>query len=376
MVEREEVLKRHISPDLTEANLPQKLLRKRVSKRDVLDSEIGHIQQILALHLHREAGVGSAEVPGARIEGVGAVLSPVIGGEGLRESAFLCAVARNGKLSASPDLALADTLEEDGEVESLPICAESETILVARGCVADHHAVSRISVRAGSGRDVAISVNVHELHVARAAHKLVTVLELNLIDRVFRGLLVGGVDRAPIDHVDPFDPAVSTIDEIVLLEETIRDITVDVTIAAAGRVGVAEQTILPRSLPVRAFCDLGRGVGEGSGEVDSKAIGEPVAEIERDFPTVGAEVAVVALRRGVSECRRKGLARDYHILGVPAVPVERETDAVVPESEVRSEVKGLDHLPGYVAVHKRRRVIFGDFLSVAADPRGLSARKD
>ncbi len=129
-----------------------------------------------------------------------------------------------------PDLTLAYSLEEDGEVESLPICAKPETILVARGCVADHHAVSRISVRAGSGRDVAISVNVHELHIARgAAHKLVTVLELNLIDGVFRGLLVGGVDRAPVDHVDPFDPAVSTIDEIVLLEETIRDITVDVT---------------------------------------------------------------------------------------------------------------------------------------------------
>ena len=184
MVEGEEVLKRDVSPHLTEADLLQELLRKRVSKSDVLDSEVGHIQQILALHLHREAGVLSAEVPGARIEGVGAVLSPVIGGKGLRESAFLCAVARNGKLSASPDLALADTLEEDGEVESLPICAESETILVARGCVANHHAVSRISVRAGSGRYVAISVNVHELHIARGAHKLVTILELDLIDRV------------------------------------------------------------------------------------------------------------------------------------------------------------------------------------------------
>ena len=184
------------------------------------------------------------------------------------------------------------------------------------------------------------------------------------------------MDRAPVDHVDPFDPAVCTVNEIILLVETVCDIAVDVAVAAAGRVGVAEQTILPRGLPVRAFCDLGRGVGEGSGKVDSKAIGEPVAEIERDFPTVGAEVAVVALRRGVSECRRKGLARDDHILGVPAVPVERETYAVVPEAEVRSEVKGLDHLPGYVAVHKRRCVVFGDFLSVAADPRGLSARKD
>lgn len=272
MVEGEEVLKRDVSPHLTEANLPQKLLRKRVSKSDVLDSEVGHIQQILALHLHREAGVGSAEVPGARIEGVGAVLSPVIGGKGLRESAFLCAVARNGKLSASPDLALADTLEEDGEVESLPICAESETILVARGRVADHHAVSRISVRAGSGRDVAISVNVHELHIARAAHKLVTVLELNLIDRVFRGLLVGGVDRAPVDHVDPFDPAVSTIDEIVLLEETIRDITVDVTIAAACRVGIAEKAVLPRGSSVCTLRDLRGRVSQGGGEIDSKAV--------------------------------------------------------------------------------------------------------
>ena len=131
MVEGEEVLKRDVSPHLTEADLPQKLLRKRVSKSDVLDSEVGHIQQILALHLHREAGVLSAEVPGARIEGVGAVLSPVIGGKGLRESAFLCAVARNGKLSASPDLALADTLEEDGEVESLPICAVFSNLVLS-----------------------------------------------------------------------------------------------------------------------------------------------------------------------------------------------------------------------------------------------------
>ena len=86
--EGEEVLKRDVSPHLIEADLLQELLRKRVSKSDVLDSEVGHIQQILALHLHREAGVGSAEVPGARIEGVGAVLSPVIGGKGLRESAL------------------------------------------------------------------------------------------------------------------------------------------------------------------------------------------------------------------------------------------------------------------------------------------------
>ena len=80
------------------------------------------------------------------------------------------------------------------------------------------------------------------------------------------------MDRAPVDHVDPFDPAVSTIDEIVLLEETIRDITVDVTIAAACRVGIAEKAVLPRGSPVCTLRDLRGRVSQGGGEIDSKAV--------------------------------------------------------------------------------------------------------
>ena len=101
-----------------------------------------------------------------------------------------------------------------------------------------------------------------------------------------------------------------------------------------------------------------------------------MAEIKSDLPTIGAEVAVVALRGGVTKGGRKGLARNNHVLGVPAIPIESETDAVVPEPEVSSEVEGLDHLPRDVAVHERRSVILRDLVAVAADSRGLSARKD
>ena len=147
-------------------------------------------------------------------------------------------VAWNCKLSFTPDFSLSDALEEDGEVHAFPVCAEAETIFVARCCVSDNYAVTRIAVRALTRSDVSVAVHIYEFHVARCENDLVAILELHLIYRVFRCLSVGCTGCAVVDDRYLLYLSVCAIDEIVFLEQSVGNITVDVTIASAGRVSV------------------------------------------------------------------------------------------------------------------------------------------
>ena len=74
-------------------------------------------------------------------------------------------------------------------------------------------------------------------------------------------------------------------------------------------------------------------------------VAEAVVPVKGDFPAVGAEFAVVAVRSVCTENRRKLGARAEHVFGSARVPVERYIEAVVEEAEVEACVDCFDAFP-------------------------------
>ena len=106
MVECKEILKGYVYTAVGDVSLTYPLLGERVT-------QVSHVKQIFTLRLHGKASIASAEVPGAWVKGVGALLCPVVFGKGFRHSAFLCVPSRDGKLPCSPNLTLANALAVD-----------------------------------------------------------------------------------------------------------------------------------------------------------------------------------------------------------------------------------------------------------------------
>ena len=163
VVEGEEVFKRHIYAQVVDVSLLHPLLWEGVTQVDVLHTQVGHVQQIFALHLHGVASVAATEVPSTGIEGVGIVFSPVVFTEGFRHSAFLSVPARDSELTSTPNLTLANALAVDRDIEALIVGTNAEAILVARCRVTNNLEVAVVAIGVITIVNISVAVQVNKL---------------------------------------------------------------------------------------------------------------------------------------------------------------------------------------------------------------------
>ena len=64
------------------------------------------------------------------------------------------------EVTVQPDVALADSLEESAEVETVPVGSQCDTYLVAGSFITDDLAVARIADRVGACRDLTITIDI------------------------------------------------------------------------------------------------------------------------------------------------------------------------------------------------------------------------
>ena len=141
-----------------------------------------------------------------------------------------------------------------------------------------------------------------------------------------------------VECPDLYEVAV-LIDEIVFLIETVGLVTPDFTIDLSF---VPAVDSLDVGIVLVDYC---LGIGECEHSIDSKSVVEAVVVVDGDFESLADETAEVRLRRACSESGRNAGSRNNHVLGLPVVPVECDSEVTVEEAGVKSEVKSGDVLP-------------------------------
>ena len=326
MVDLSHVLAAHIYAELLETHRLQRLLRQRITQRDVLQTQVAQIQQItrLAEEVERSGRIlarlvhfGQTRIPGFRV-----VRSPVVGL--VRIVGTLREVpTRNHHRTGCPVVALAYALEEDTEVDTLPVQAEAEIVLVARRGVTDAAPVTVISHGLVAPRDLAVTVQVHVLHIARAVLVAVTVRALEI------GL------RSDTRH------QVALAVKIVLLEQTVGreapNLTYDLALVVAA--------VQHRSLLARVLGHNSQSVRHTGRSRDLQSVLELMVVVNREFPTVGHQLGCVLIRRRCAVGRRHLCTADDHAVIDAAEDIEAGAQVVAEETEISTEVHGLDGLP-------------------------------
>ncbi len=191
--------------------------------------------------------------------------------------------------------------------------------------------------------DFAVAIEVNVLHVARTEYECAA-LQVALIVGVGIFLLVDSLTCAlaalyNLGH----DVAVAVVYEVFLLIEAIYLEAPDFAVYLAGIVAA-------EGVNVAVVVDDGLEIAQGSGGVEVD-FAKAVVVVKGDFPTVGVEVAIVAIEARCTIGERDILVGHDHVLGLAAIPVEACAEFAVEEASVNTDVKCGDVLPGNVACH-------------------------
>ena len=328
----EEVFAREIDPHLLHSDPAGGLLREGIVQREVLEAEVRRIlEEIVAVRVHRaDAAAGHRHaVEAARpVRMVGGVGNRPVGGALVQDhpvelvvkgevvGPFIAAPEQGRALRRIP-VAVTDTLQEHAQAQSVPLRVEVDAELVAGHDIADAVEVAVVLEGAGSGGDFLIAVDIDETDVTRKGDGGGAEVVVPVRVPVF-GFLVG--QEEPVRHEAPelaeFLAFVEAEDVVALVVE-------------AGDPGAV--------VPEAAL--------DGPGQVLAAQF-EGIPPGEREFPAIGPELAVIALRRGRAEDGGEFRAGRVHIVGETDVIVAREGEAAPQEVHVEADVPGLDLFPG------------------------------
>ena len=208
-------------------------------------------------------------------------------------------------------------MEEEVDVEVAPFATQVEAILIAGRGVTDHLQVAVVIGRTLTAVDLAVSVEILELDVARA------VGELAALESFLRG------DARLIRAVGI---------EVLLREVAIRFEAPDVTVALAAVVGVEQlRVVVPLYDGGRVVAQVGVGI--------NRDLIEAATPVDIQLPAAGTKHTGVDVGRIGAEHLRHGASGGEHVTCGALVPVEGDVQAVVQEAEVGAHVERLDALP-------------------------------
>ena len=239
-------------------------------------------------------------------------------------------------------VALAHTLPECGETNTLPVSSQREAITIAGCGVADLHQVAVVLKRGVAIVDLLVSVDILELQITGLPHRSATII---VGEPALRRRL-GDVILTLEEPVNTEAPKLADLHTFIIM------------CGVVGRQRVGCSSVLG---------DIAAAVPQGGlSKIVQWTSGQRhlIAPTHAELPSVGLHVGIVALGRTVAIDGRQLVTDDIHVGGVFAIEVKAEVETIAEKVEVETKIIGSHLLPRQTVGYRRGGIGVGDELSV------------